>query len=80
MKDQDHIKYNAALESGHYRTIFIKRQGSECFLVIDVDGTPHVYVKQDGKAKVYRHIWQLKEWLKSQFKIEIDDNKIETIK
>ena len=77
---ETHAKYNEALHNNSYREIFIKRHGAECFLIIDVDGNPHVYVKKDGTPKKYRHVWQVKEWLSSEFGSETDEIEVRIAK
>ena len=72
MSNSDHQKYNDALESRNYCSLFIRRHGKECMLIIDIDGTPHVFVNKVGKPQKYRHAWQIKEWLLEKFDIESD--------
>lgn len=75
-----HTIYNEALKNNSYRQLIIRRHGAECFLIIDVDGCPHVYVKKDGTPKKNRHVWQVKEWLNTKFGINTDDIEVRVSK
>ena len=68
----DYKNFEESLRLKSYKSIFLKRRGDECFLIIDIDGTPHVLPKMDGKPRIYRHIWQLKDWLRLKFNIDVD--------
>ena len=74
-----HVEFDIALRDRSYRSIIIKRMGKECFLVVDIDGTPHVFLDKWGNKKITRHAWQIKEWLETEYSISKDEVSVETI-
>jgi hypothetical protein len=72
MIDSNHIRFIEALKSGVYQSLAIKRHDRECYLLIDIDGSPHVFVNKHGKPQTYRNIWQVKEWLEEKYGVNTE--------
>ena len=68
MTEQDFIDI---LENRRYTKLWAKRMGYECFLIVEHSGKANVYVKKNGERLVFRHHWQLEEWLKEKFNIDL---------
>ena len=80
MKDKKHIQYEEALLNKSYRSIAIKRNGKNCSLIIDLDGTPHVFVNQKGKAVHFNNLWEVKDWLNTKYAINTDNIEVQITK
>ncbi len=59
-----------ALREGTFDRLYIKRIGEECYLIIEVNGDSHVWIKEDGTQRTYRHARHIKQWLWETFGIE----------
>jgi hypothetical protein len=71
---------DSILMDNNFETLSIVRAGRDCYLVINAGGKSQVYSDNRGKKKVYRHAWQLKDWLKKAFGIESDAIQVNEIK
>lgn len=69
-----------ALSAKAYDALLIRRFEKNCFLVIEINGEAHVHVNESGKPKQYRHVWQIKDWLKERFNISPDEVALEQTK
>lgn len=58
-----------ALEQRSFDRPAIKRVGRECYLVVSVRGHDCVLSRRGGGAQTFRHAWQIREWLQSQYGI-----------
>jgi hypothetical protein len=67
-----------ALEARTFDSLSIKRIGRECHLVVTVAGTTRVLADRRGQPKSFRHAWQIREWLQSEFQIVADSIPVET--
>ena len=67
----------AKLQDAECSDLSIRRFGSDCYLIVVVDGVPHVFTDSKGKRKVYRHVWQIREWLESTYGIQRDSVPVE---
>ncbi len=67
-----------ALRARTFDSLAIKRIGADCHLVVTVAGAPHVLGNRKGGPKTFRHAWQIREWLQSQFQITADSIPVET--
>jgi hypothetical protein len=67
-----------ALRGRTFDGLAIKRIDRDCYLVVTVAGTPHVLGNRNGGPKTFRHAWQIREWLQSQFQITADSIPVET--
>ncbi len=72
MNNENHQKQLKALKEKSYESIAIHRLKNDCYLIVDIEGTSHVFEKDDGTAKKYRHVWQVKGWLRDAFEIDSD--------
>ena len=66
----DHETYLRALESRNYERLFIRRNGSSCWLIIRLEGEDRVFVNKFGESPSYRHAWQVRKWLRERFDID----------
>jgi hypothetical protein len=67
-----------ALRSRSFDSLAIKRMGRDCYLVVVIAGVGHVLANREGRAMCFRHAWQIREWLQSQFQITVDSIPVET--
>ena len=67
-----------ALRERAFESLAIKRSRDHCYLVVTIGGTAHVLSTPKGKAMRFRHAWQVREWLQSQFQIEAGSIPVET--
>jgi|GEM_PF-4884855 len=63
-----------ALENNLFDQLNIIRDKNECFLVIQLNGQNNVLTSPTGSRKVFRHVWQIRNWLNEKF--GIDENLI----
>ena len=61
---------NQVIESGSFTGLIAMRYDHACHLVIESDGTRHVYSGKSGKPKSYRHVHQITQWLSEKFGID----------
>ena len=76
---QMHESMMAALRERSFRCLEIKRLGSTCYLVITIDDEAHVFVNRIGERSEYRHAWQVRNWLMSNFGIPPESVPVEVI-
>ena len=74
-----HESMMSALRERSFRCLEIKRRGSTCYLVITMDEDAHVFVNRMGERSEYRHAWQVRDWLMSNFGIPPESVPIEVI-
>jgi hypothetical protein len=77
MNDTTHIEQIKTLENHDFSALRIKRVQSDCYLIIDHIGKSKVLVNKKGKPYIFRHAWQIKDWLKSKFGIDPNSLKVE---
>jgi hypothetical protein len=65
------------LRSRSYDSLAIKRMDRDCYLVVGIAGVGHVLANREGDAMCFRHAWQIREWLQSQFQITVDSIPVE---
>lgn len=65
-----HQRQLDVLENKSFEGLMIWRSESSCYLVIAADGEKHVHLNKQGEKKIFRHAWQIKEWLKDQYGID----------
>ena len=69
-----------ALRLKTFDSLAIKRSGDRCFLVVTISGVARVFANRRGQAVSFRHVWQIREWLQSQFQIAGDAVPVETFR
>ena|SRR5687768_16558832 len=67
-----------ALRERTFESLAIKRRRDHCYLVVTIVGATRVLSNSDGQAMSFRHAWQIREWLQSQFQIAADSIPVET--
>ncbi len=67
------------IRSRTFDELIIKRVESDCYLIVMTCGKAKVYADRLGKHKIYRHAWQIRDWLSSTFGIPPETVRVETI-
>ncbi len=76
--DSQYERVLNALREKTFSDLTIRRVGSECYLIVTAGGKSHVFADYAGKRKVYRHAWQIRDWLQSTFGIPGDSVPVTT--
>lgn len=67
-----HVELIHHLKSKSYTKLEIKRYDNDCFLVVYIGDTSHVFIDEKGNRKRYRHGWQITKWLEEKFAISLE--------
>jgi hypothetical protein len=62
------------LHEKRFERLVIKRYGSKCYLIISADKEDHVFLNDSGEKMIYRHGWQIKDWLTKSFNIGLNQS------
>ena len=57
-----------ALRARSFETLAIKRIDRECYLVVTIAGTARVLTDRKGDRMMFRHAWQVRDWLQDSFR------------
>ena len=67
-----------ALRAKAFDKLEIKRINNECYLVVTIVGETRVLTDKKGKHKTFRHVWQLRNFLREKFDVVVESIPVET--
>lgn len=73
MKHKTFTEQCQLLESHNFEKLCIIRSERECYLLIKSDGREHILAGKNTTRYSFRHVRQMKAWLKSNFQIADED-------
>ena len=70
--------HDEILKTRDYDSLWVCRTNNLCSLIVVARGESHVYADAKGKTRKFRHAWQIKDWLRQKYGIEIERLEVKT--